>query len=462
MAQPLSSNEINKLCANLVYQVAYAFYDTPYIIILKMMVHDNVTTEMELANKIGLTSPEVRKYMGTLHMHRLVRRHVNKEKVPIPEWRLKQLAAQPEKLNQPIKPGQPKPGAIDKDGKPLIIERERTKDVHYWYLDYREFANVVKYRLAIMRKGIDDKIKQEVGHRGYICPLDGKTYDPLDLSNIFDPFTNTFKCEDCQTELIEHDPSTALDGKTTTSQDAMQRFNIATSPIREALKLVEAQTVPSLNIIVWISQNIKTTVKGNGELDEQNNEKEKKFEVVIGKDENEEKEKERLAQQQREQNALPHWYTHSTVTGQATTLGIADQKRKQILAERNKFNENEKEFQDESLKAHYEILDENEQGEDEFEETPTPTIEKEIQIPSIKIENAIDMLEDDEDDEEGMEDISSIPNGINKEDERGRREGNGQMVNVAGIPKNIEDVTDDDYELMSTEEYEAYAQAMYG
>ncbi|WWC58518.1 uncharacterized protein I303_101061 [Kwoniella dejecticola CBS 10117] len=476
MAQHLSSSEINKLCADLVYQVAYAFYDTPYIIILKMMVHDNVTTEMELANKVGLTSPEVRKYMGTLHMHRLVRRHVNKEKVPIPEWRLKQLAAQPEKLNQPLKPGQPKPGAIDKDGKPLIIERERTRDVHYWYLDYREFANVVKYRLAIMRKGIDDKIKQEVGHRGYICPLDGRIYDPLDLSNIFDPYTNTFKCEDCQTELIEHDPSTALDGKNTTSQDAMQRFNIATAPIRDALKAVEAQTVPSLNIVVWIAQNVKTTVKGS-EGDGANGEKEKKFEVVLGKDENEEKEKERLAQQQREQNALPHWYTHSTVTGQATTLGLADQKRKRILAERLRGNGGAEEIEDESLRAHYEILDEDGDGDmdgdmdgDEFEETPTPTIEKEIPIPAIKVEAPIQAgqshrngdEEEDEDEDEGMEDIASAPLSDAYIGANGGAEGSGKMVNVGGIPKPIEDVTDDDHELMSTEEYEAYAQAMYG
>ncbi len=36
----------------------------------------------------------------------------------------------------------------------------RLKEVHYWYLDYREFANVVKYRLAMMRRGIDERIKQ--------------------------------------------------------------------------------------------------------------------------------------------------------------------------------------------------------------------------------------------------------------------------------------------------------------
>lgn len=36
----------------------------------------------------------------------------------------------------------------------------RIKDVYYWYIDYRELADVVKYRIAMMRRGIDDKVKQ--------------------------------------------------------------------------------------------------------------------------------------------------------------------------------------------------------------------------------------------------------------------------------------------------------------
>lgn len=42
----------------------------------------------------------------------------------------------------------------------IIDQGLRVRDVHYWYMDYREFANVVKYRLAMMRKGIDERIKQ--------------------------------------------------------------------------------------------------------------------------------------------------------------------------------------------------------------------------------------------------------------------------------------------------------------
>ena len=34
------------------------------------------------------------------------------------------------------------------------------RDVFYWYIDYRDFTDVVKYRIAMMRKGIDEKVKE--------------------------------------------------------------------------------------------------------------------------------------------------------------------------------------------------------------------------------------------------------------------------------------------------------------
>lgn len=60
----------------------------------------------------------------------LICSHANKEHLPIPDY-------------------------LKKKGD---IERTRVKEVIYYYLDYREFANVVKYRIAMMRKGIDEKI----------------------------------------------------------------------------------------------------------------------------------------------------------------------------------------------------------------------------------------------------------------------------------------------------------------
>jgi transcription initiation factor TFIIE subunit alpha len=45
---------------------------------------------------------------------------------------------------------------VDAEGKTPM----RIKDVFYWYIDYRDFADVVKYRIAMMRKGIDQKVKE--------------------------------------------------------------------------------------------------------------------------------------------------------------------------------------------------------------------------------------------------------------------------------------------------------------
>lgn len=42
MSTELSKDEVTKLCQQLVYKVAYAFYDSPYIILLRILVHHNV------------------------------------------------------------------------------------------------------------------------------------------------------------------------------------------------------------------------------------------------------------------------------------------------------------------------------------------------------------------------------------------------------------------------------------
>jgi transcription initiation factor TFIIE subunit alpha len=42
MSAHLSQEQIKRLCEDLVYQVGYAFYDVPYIILLNLMVQIEV------------------------------------------------------------------------------------------------------------------------------------------------------------------------------------------------------------------------------------------------------------------------------------------------------------------------------------------------------------------------------------------------------------------------------------
>lgn len=74
---------------------------------------------------------------------------------------------------------------------------------------------------------------------------------------------------------------------------------MATASIRDALKAVEGVTLPSVNIVAWIAQNVKTLVPVDGE-EGTGEDRGKKYQIVIGgEDEKERVEKERLAEAQR-------------------------------------------------------------------------------------------------------------------------------------------------------------------
>jgi transcription initiation factor TFIIE subunit alpha len=77
----LSTDEIEKLSHNIVYQVAYSFYDRPYILLFKLLITFNVyisphfpvrglaecrCQEQELADTLGINRNDLRKYLGRL------------------------------------------------------------------------------------------------------------------------------------------------------------------------------------------------------------------------------------------------------------------------------------------------------------------------------------------------------------------------------------------------------------
>ena len=81
------------------------------------------------------------------------------------------------------------------------------------------------------------------------------------------------------------DSNPSFDGANGTNgtQDPMQRFNIATAPIRDTLKAIEGSTIPSLNIVAWIAQNVKV-LPVPGQEDEGRDGDDRKFEIVMGGD----------------------------------------------------------------------------------------------------------------------------------------------------------------------------------
>ncbi|GMK60002.1 hypothetical protein CspeluHIS016_0902190 [Cutaneotrichosporon spelunceum] len=370
----LTRDEVIRRCQDLLYKVAYSFYDGAYRILFQILIEESVITEKRLSEILNVGVNDVRKYIGMLHTHRLVKRYVNKEKAPLNSFQQRAIA------NGGSVAGLP-PGAAS-----------RTRDVIYWYLDYREFADVVKYRIAMMRKAIDEKMKSEV-----------------DLAHLFDRAAGAFLCEVDGTELIEDDPAMHGDDGT---QDRMQRFNVATAPIRDALKRIEGARLPTVNIVAWIAQNVATEAAPaeaeGGEV--------RRVDVVIG-------ENARAQEVSKVHDALPSWHTHSTITGQMTAKGNVEAaaQEKAVAEAQAAAGPPDDGPKVDDLSAYYDQMEEEEAALDDVdttESTPAP-------------------------------DTSTVATPA----------GADVLVMVAGRPMRIADVTEADEDLMTPDEYEAYFEA---
>jgi transcription initiation factor TFIIE subunit alpha len=111
----------------------------------------------------------------------------------------------------------------------------------YYYIDYQHFCNVVKWRVAEMRRRIDTNLRNELDNRGYICPQCHRSYSPMEVDRVMDYARGMFICEDCRAELVDNEDAESVKG----SQDRMQRFNKQMTFIREGLRKSEAMVLPA-------------------------------------------------------------------------------------------------------------------------------------------------------------------------------------------------------------------------
>lgn len=76
----------------------------------------------------------------------------------------------------------------------------RTISRNYYYIDYKQLVNMIKYKMFKLRQKIESMLITEQD-RGYFCPHCSQTYSLLDVSRLLDPMTGLFLCELCQNEV---------------------------------------------------------------------------------------------------------------------------------------------------------------------------------------------------------------------------------------------------------------------
>ncbi|NWY70823.1 T2EA factor, partial [Erithacus rubecula] len=111
---------------------------------------------------------------------------------------------------------------------------------NYYYINYKVLVDVVKYKLDQVRRKIEADERDSTTRSSFKCPSCLSTYTDLEVNQLFDAFTGTFRCTFCNTEVEE-------DGSAFPKQDArtlLAKFNEQMEPIFVLLRETEDIVLP--------------------------------------------------------------------------------------------------------------------------------------------------------------------------------------------------------------------------
>ncbi|CAH2107425.1 unnamed protein product [Euphydryas editha] len=82
----------------------------------------------------------------------------------------------------------------------------KAQKVNYYFINYKTFVNVVKYKLDLMRKRMETEERDATSRASFKCPACGKTFTDLEADQLYDMMTQEFRCTFCN-QVVEEDQS---------------------------------------------------------------------------------------------------------------------------------------------------------------------------------------------------------------------------------------------------------------
>ncbi|KAF9438848.1 hypothetical protein BGZ76_003873 [Entomortierella beljakovae] len=282
-----TSPEDQLVLDQLVYRVCRAFYEPRYIVVMDVINKLKQVKDEELAAALKLNKREIHKICGKLKEDRLIKD-------------LTKLEAR-------------KP-----DQRPIPNT--------YYYLDYKLFVDVVKYKIHRMAKELESAMdKKEAIHAGLHCPACLNYYALVDVTSHYDAENQRFLCPNDNYPLDEEKTEDDEQG-----QEMRTKLYENTKPIVDLLKLTD-------NIVIeqytesMASKNAAARTHDDDDLAfaEDGGQQQGEIQVVFQDDNDKaaKKARESEAQKKRQQNAVPSWHAWSTVSGEMTALGAEAAKR---------------------------------------------------------------------------------------------------------------------------------------
>ncbi|NWS59709.1 T2EA factor, partial [Chunga burmeisteri] len=111
---------------------------------------------------------------------------------------------------------------------------------NYYYINYKVLVDVVKYKLDHVRRKIEADERDSTTRSSFKCPSCSSTYTDLEVNQLFDVLTETFRCTYCNSEVEE-------DASGLPKRDArtlLAKFNEQIEPIFVLLRETEDIVLP--------------------------------------------------------------------------------------------------------------------------------------------------------------------------------------------------------------------------
>ncbi|KAJ1719138.1 hypothetical protein LPJ53_006038, partial [Coemansia erecta] len=288
------SREALEIAQQLVAVVARTFYEDDYVVALDYLNRNEIARYDVLARHLHKQIPDTFKIYKDLQKQRLVELQLRRDEVA-------------DVTHVPRNP--------------------RRSQKAYFYIDYRQFVDVVKYRIWALQEQVKEKMQKEQDNLGYDCQGCSKHFTTMDVLPLVDMMDGLFKCDYCGQALIDNTESELAQK----SQRELSRFMEKYRTIIELLQKTEAIVLPAPTPLSEVPIPDTNGAAGDSGAGRRNNEAGQELNVSrdtgltsgntvieFGPDlspmEAARLREKELAKKMR-QNQLPAWHIWSTVSG---------------------------------------------------------------------------------------------------------------------------------------------------
>lgn len=188
--------ELPNSLKTLVRLVARGFYTTEDVLIIDMLVRNPCMKEDDIAELLHFEKKQLRARISMLRNDKFIQIRLRME--------------------------------TGVDGK--------AQKVNYYFINYKTFVNVIKYKLDIMRKRMLTEERDITNRSSFKCTNCTKTFTDLEADQLYNIITQEFRCTYCN-NIVEEDDS-AVPKKDTRLM--LARFNEQLEPLYNLLREIES------------------------------------------------------------------------------------------------------------------------------------------------------------------------------------------------------------------------------